>query len=83
VRKHDGRTARTLLFGSQAQEFSFHGVDLGNICCDVVIAATLPGHETKAAARECRRWTCAAQMDHSGQLLPLLTADADSDEVAR
>src|SRR5271156_1320275 len=41
----------------------------------VVIAAALPGHETKAAARECRRWTCATQMDHRSQLLPLLTAD--------
>ena len=57
------------------QELPFHRIDLGEICCDVVITATLPGHQAEAAARECRRWTCAAQMNYRGQLLPLLTAD--------
>jgi hypothetical protein len=34
--------ARVLPFGCQPQEFSFHRVDLGEICCDLVIAAALP-----------------------------------------
>jgi hypothetical protein len=53
----------------------FHRANLVEICCDIVIAATLPGHQTEAAARECPRWTCAAQMNYRGHLLPLLTAD--------
>jgi hypothetical protein len=34
---------RVLPFGCQTQEFSFHRVDLGEICCDLVIAGALPG----------------------------------------
>ena len=66
---------RVLPLGGQTQEFSFQSVDLGDICCDVVITAALPGRQAEAAARECRRWTCAAQMNYRSQLLPLLTAD--------
>ena len=40
-----------------------------------MITAALPGHQAEAAARECRRWTCTAQMNHRSQLLPLLMAD--------
>ena len=40
-----------------------------------MITAALPGHQAEAAARECRRWTWAAQMNYRSQLLPLLTAD--------
>jgi hypothetical protein len=64
-----------LSFGGQMQELPFHGVDLGKICCDVVIAAALLGYEAEAAAREFRRWTCAAEMNDRSQLIPLLTAD--------
>ena len=59
----------------QMQELPFHRIDLGEICRDVMIAATFPGHQGEAAARECRRWTCAAQMNYRSQLLPLMTAD--------
>src|SRR5438874_4615657 len=34
-----------------------------------------PRASAGTAARECRRWTCAAEMNYCGQLLPLLTAD--------
>ena len=57
------------------QELPFQGVDLGKICCDVMIAAALSGHEAEAAAREFRRWTCAAEMNDRSQPVPLLTAD--------
>ena len=72
---HWRRRFFALPVSSQGEEFSFHGDDLGEICCEVVIATALPGHETEAAARECRRRTCAAQMNDRSQLLPLLTAD--------
>ena len=73
---------RVLPLGGQTQEFSFHSVDLGDICCDVVITAALPGRQVEAAARECRRWTGAAQMNYRSQLLPLLTADFRLSAVA-
>jgi hypothetical protein len=57
------------------QELPFHGVDLGKICCDVMIAAALSGHEAEVVAREFRRWACAAEMNDRSQLVPLLTAD--------
>jgi hypothetical protein len=38
---------RALALGGESQEFSFHRVDLGEICCDVVIAAALPGIKWK------------------------------------
>ena len=57
------------------QESPLHRIDLGEIGGDVVIAAALPEHEAEAAARECLRRTCAAEMNDRSQLLPLLTAD--------
>ena len=36
--------ACTLAFGGEAQEFLLHGLDLGEICRDVVIAAALAGY---------------------------------------
>jgi hypothetical protein len=64
------------------QESPLHRIDLGEIGCDVVITAALPGHEAEPAARECRRWSCATQMNDRGQLLPLLTADFRLSAVA-
>ena len=52
-----------LSFGSQMQESPLHRIDLGEICFDVVIAATLPWQQAEATARECLRRTCAAQMN--------------------
>src|SRR3984893_6023646 len=72
--EHECR-APDLPLGGQTQELSFHCVDLDEVCRDVVIAAALLGYQAEAAARECRRWTCAAQMNYRSQLLPLLTVD--------
>jgi hypothetical protein len=57
--EHECR-APALHLGGQTQELSLHRVDLDEVCRDVVIAAALPGYQAEAAARECRRRTCAA-----------------------
>src|SRR5205807_8574682 len=75
--------APALPLGGQTQELSFHRVDLDEVCRDVVIAAALPGYQAEAAARECRRWTCAAQLNYRSQLLPLLTADFRPSAMAK
>ena len=75
--------APALPLGGQTHELSSHRVDLDEVSRDVVIAATLPGYQAEAAARECRRWTCAAQMNYRSQLLPLLTADFHPSAMAK
>jgi hypothetical protein len=57
--EHECR-APALHLGGQTQELSFHRVDLDEVCRDIVIAAALAGYQAEAAARECRRRTCAA-----------------------
>src|SRR5215467_12238504 len=72
-----------LPFSGQPKELPFHRIYLAEIRCDVVITAALPGHEAEPAARECRRWSCATQMNDRGQLLSLLTADFRLSAVAK
>ncbi len=38
--------------GGEAQELPLHRIDIGKICRDELVAATLAGQQMKAAARE-------------------------------
>ena len=58
----------------EAQELPLHRVDRGEVCCDVVVAATLAEGQTEAAARKGLGRTCAAEMDDGGEILLLLRA---------
>ena len=57
-----------LVVGRKAQKLPLHRVDLGEIGRDEVIAAALAGHHLKAAVREGRGGTCAAEMDEGGEI---------------
>jgi hypothetical protein len=65
---------RALLVVGEAQELSFHIIDMGEICRDVVVAAALAGGQIESAAHERLGQTCAAKMNYSGKLLLLLRA---------
>jgi hypothetical protein len=66
------RTARPLPLGLDAKELPRPCIDLGEICRNFLIAATLTGDWMEAAARERLGRACAAKMDYCGKLpIPL------------
>ena len=60
--------------GGEAQELPLHRIDIGKICRDELVAATLAGQQMKAAARESAGGPRAAEMDDGGKILLLLRA---------
>ena len=64
----------SLPLGFYTQELPRHRIDLGEICRDLLIAASLTGDRMEAAARERVGRACAAKMDYGGKLALLLRA---------
>jgi hypothetical protein len=60
--------------GFYPQVLPHHPVDLGDICRDLLIAATLTGDWLEAAMRECLGRVCTAKMDYRGKVPLLLRA---------
>ena len=60
--------------GGQTLETSFHRIDIGKICRDRMVAATLAGQQMKAAARKSAGGARAAEMDDGGKILLLFRA---------
>jgi hypothetical protein len=56
---------RALAVGREPQELPLHRIDMGEVCRDVMVAATLAGDQMETALRERFGQTCAAEMNLS------------------